>query len=61
MADSVRITKRVVDTLAPGTIAWDSDVKGFGVRCQRARKVYVLKVRINGRQRWLVIGDLGAP
>ena len=56
-----RISKRTVDTLAAGVTVWDSDVKGFGVRRQRARRVYVLKARINGRQRWITIGDHGAP
>ena len=40
-----RITKRVVDGLQPGEIVWDADVKGFGVRCQRIAKVYMLKER----------------
>ena len=57
----IRLTKRTVDTLAVGATVWDSDVKGFGVRRQRDRRVYVLKTRINGRQRWITIGDHGAP
>lgn len=61
MTSSIRITKRVVDQLRPGEIIWDTDVKGFAVRCQKRSKVYVLKVRISGRQRWLVIGDHGSP
>lgn len=56
-----RITKRVVDALKAGTAVWDIDVTGFGVRCQRRDKVYVLKVRIHGRQRWFSIGKHGAP
>ena len=56
-----RITKRLVDGLRPGEIVWDADVKGFGVRCQRVAKVYVLKTRIGGRQRWLSIGRHGSP
>jgi integrase len=61
MAGSVRITKRTVDLLKRGALVWDLDVKGFGVRRQRTRKVYLLKARINGRQRWITIGDHGAP
>lgn len=61
MPMNARLTKRIIDALKPGSIAWDSDVKGFGVRCQARRKVYILKVRIKGRQRWLVIGDHGSP
>lgn len=56
-----RITKRVVDSLKPGQLVWDTDVKGFGVRCQRAAKVYVLKTRLGGRQRWITIGRHGSP
>lgn len=56
-----RITLRVVEALEPGMLAWDSDVRGFGVRCQREAKVYVLKVRVGGKQRWFTIGRHGAP
>jgi len=58
---AIRITKRVVDQLRPGEIVWDDGVAGFGVRCQMKRKVYVLKLRIRGRQRWMIIGDHGRP
>jgi integrase len=57
----LRITMRVVENLKPGEIAWDSLVRGFGVRCQRARKVYILKANISGRPRWFSIGEHGAP
>jgi integrase len=56
-----RITKRLVDSLPVGSAVWDSEVKGFGVRRQKTSKVYVLKTRINGRQRWITIGDHGTP
>ncbi|MBT4588308.1 MAG: tyrosine-type recombinase/integrase [Rhodospirillaceae bacterium] len=61
MADKKRITKRTVDALKPGDLVWDSDVTCFGVRCQKAKKVYVLKYRIAGRQRWYSIGEHGSP
>lgn len=61
MTASIRITKRIIDGLRPGELIWDTDVKGFGVRCQARARVYVLKTRINGRQRWFTIGDHGAP
>ena len=54
-----RITMRVVESLKPGEIAWDSLVRGFAVRCQRARKVYILKANIAGRPRWFSIGEHG--
>jgi integrase len=61
MAGPKRITKRIVDLLKEGEVTWDVDVRGFGVRRQRTRKVYLLKARINGRQRWITIGDHGSP
>jgi len=57
----MRITKRQVDALSPGETAWDSELAGFGVRRQRRDKVYVLKTRVAGRQRWFTIGKHGAP
>lgn len=56
-----RISKRAVDTLQPGNILWDDDVRGFGVRCQKHAKVYILKATVVGRQRWISIGEHGAP
>jgi integrase len=56
-----RITMQVVNAIAPGEIIWDTDVRGFGIRCQRNKKVYLLKARINGRARWFSIGEHGAP
>jgi integrase len=56
---SARITIPLVKSLAPGGTFWDSDVRGFGVRRQRREAVYVLKTRIDGRQRFLTIGTHG--
>jgi integrase len=56
-----RISMRVVEHLAPGQIVWDTEVRGFGVRRQRAKKIYILKAAISGRQRWFSIGEHGAP
>lgn len=56
-----RITKRVVDSLHPGNLVWDTDIAGFAVRCQRQSKTYVLKSRVAGRQRWFSIGRHGSP
>ncbi len=56
-----KITKRTVDSLNAGDMVWDSVVRGFGVRCQRRDKSYVLKYRYQGRQRWLTIGKHGSP
>ena len=60
-SNTMRISIRVVEALEPGEIVWDNVVRGFGVRCQRAKKVYILKANIGGRQRWFSIGEHGAP
>jgi len=56
-----RITKAAVDRLSPGEMIWDADVRGFGVRCQRRDRVYMVKYRSQGRQRWYTIGKHGSP
>ncbi len=55
------IAAREVARLKPGQVIWDDQVRGFGVRCQRQAKVYVVKTRLEGRQRWFTIGRDGAP
>ncbi len=56
-----KITKAVVDRLQPGQKAWDVETTGFGVRCQRNYKVFILKYRFLGRPRWYTIGKHGSP
>ena len=56
-----RITLSVVKHLKPNEIIWDTSPVGFGIRCQRNSKVYCLKYRFHGRQRWLTIGKHGSP
>jgi integrase len=56
-----RITISVVERLSQGAIAWDAVVRGFGVRRQANKRVYLLKARVAGRQRWITIGEHGAP
>tara|TARA_R110000868_G_scaffold313316_6_gene574317 strand:- start:9265 stop:10557 length:1293 start_codon:yes stop_codon:yes gene_type:complete len=56
-----KLTLATIKTLSPGEVVWDSEVAGFGVRCQGASKSYILKYRIGGRQRWLTIGRHGSP
>jgi integrase len=55
-----KLTKSKVDGLASG-ILWDSELKGFGVRCRGVGKHYVLKLRVGNRQRWITIGRHGSP
>ena len=61
MSNAVRLSKRQIDALKPGATLFDTSVKGFAVRRQRRQPVYMLKVRINGRQRWITIGQHGSP
>jgi integrase len=55
------ITIEVVEALEPGGLVWDSDTTGFAVRCQKKAKIYSVKYRFLGRQRWYVIGKHGSP
>lgn len=56
-----KITKTGVDRLSAGETLWDAETRGFGARKQVRDAVYVLKVRIHGRQRFFTIGKHGAP
>ncbi len=57
-----RLGKRIVDAARPGSLLWDADVKGFGLRTLASGvRVYVFKYRIGGRQRWITIGRHGSP
>lgn len=58
---ATRITKAAVDRLTPGDMIWDAEIRGFGVRCQRRDRVYMVKYRSLGRQRWYTIGKHGSP
>jgi integrase len=58
------ITKRDVDALQPDTVIWDEgrgSVAGFGARRQAGRPAFVLKARLEGKQKWITIGRYGAP
>jgi integrase len=59
---SAAITKKVVDALAPGSLLWDRECRGFAVRRQAETRVYLVKYRTEGRrQRWYRIGEHGSP
>jgi integrase len=58
-----KLTKRVVDQLAPGsvdTVHWDDELRGFGIRVwPSGRKVYLVMSRVKGRLRRITIGPHG--
>jgi hypothetical protein len=56
-----RLTKTKVESMSLGSVLWDMDVSGFGVRRQRGHPIYFLKTRIGSRQRWFTIGKHGHP
>jgi integrase len=56
-----RLTKAMVERMPAHSKIWDTDVRGFFVRKQTARPVFYLKYSKAGRQRWMAIGELGAP
>jgi len=61
----LRLTKTAIDALAPAPTErtiWDLEVLRFGLRIYpNGRKVYVLRLRVDGRQRWYTIGAHGDP
>jgi integrase len=54
-----KITKTTVDRLQPNTMLWDSALVGFGARRQRKHVHYLLRYRLNGKQRFHSIGRNG--
>lgn len=62
----LKLTKRAVDAATvPATgeaRLWDSELSGFCLRTYPSgRKVYAVKYRVAGRQRWFTIGEHGNP
>jgi integrase len=56
-----KITKTTIDNLPLGSMIWDQAVRGFGARRQLRDTFYVLRYRLNGRQRLITIGRHGSP
>ena len=55
-----KITKQAVDKLPPNSMLWDTALVGFGVRRQRRSAFYLVRYRLNGRQRYISLGRHGA-
>lgn len=58
-----KITVRAIEGLSPNSAIFDTEVRGFGVRCQKTKSVksFFLKSTLNGRQKVWTIGVYGAP
>ncbi len=56
---SKRLTAAAVEAMSPGSVLWDNEVRGLGIRYRVRDRVYLLKTRIKGRQRILTIGRNG--
>jgi len=60
-----KLTKRNIDALKPKNSyyrVWDSSIPGFGIKVTPINsKIYVVKYRMDGLQRWYTIGKHGAP
>ena len=65
MARRERITKAAVDAQRPAGreyVVWDTQLPRLGLRVRPAgSKVYLLRLRVDGRQRWYTIGAHGDP
>ena len=57
----IKLTKTAVDGLKIGDTLWDTEVRGFGARRRAKGVAFVLKVTIHSRQRYITIGQKGAP
>lgn len=58
-----KLTKRTVDMAVPSDkiyVVWDEELRGFGLRAYpNGRKVYIVKCRIKGQQRFITLGQHG--
>jgi integrase len=54
-----KITKVSVERLTAGEVLWDTQLVGFGARLQLRHVHYLLRYRLDGKQRFLSIGRHG--
>jgi len=54
-----KITKSTVEKLPLNSLIWDNALIGFGARRQLRHVHYLLRYRLNGRQRFITIGRHG--
>ena len=56
-----KITKSTVERLPVNEVLWDQSLNGFGARRQLRHVHYLLRYRLNGKQRFISIGRHGSP
>src|SRR5262249_27839083 len=56
-----KITKSAVERLPLNQVLWDQSLNGFGARRQLRHVHYVLRYRLNGKQKLITIGRHGSP
>ena len=54
-----KVTKSTVERLPLNSVLWDSTLVGFGARKQRRSAFYLIRYRLNGKQRFHTIGRHG--
>ncbi len=52
-----KINITAIKSLKSGETLWDTELRGFGCRCQKSGKFFMLKYSLNGRQRFYTIGE----
>lgn len=55
------ITNDLVKKMQVGETIWDTEITGFGIRCQKRDKIYVFNKRIKGKRRQFSICKHGEP
>src|SRR5262245_47385070 len=54
-----KISKQTVERLPTNSVMWDTQLVGFGVRKQLRHPHYLLRYRLNGKQKFVSIGKHG--
>src|SRR5882672_7419101 len=62
-SSKTKLSLQNIKGLRDRAVLWDTEVKGFGARGfdNGGGVSFILKTRINGRQRLITIGKLGSP
>jgi len=55
------VTLSYINAIQPGDVIHDTKLSGFGARRQTNAISYFVKMRVNGQQRWITIGQHGRP